>query len=85
MSRMVTVIIFLALLRTISEPFRIQYYSDTKLTFDQVKPFLLGGLVTGIGLLVMTLLSFYGKHRMILVTFILTIMVMLIIKSIYLH
>ncbi len=77
-------IIFLALIRTISEPFRLQYYSETSLTFEQVKPFLIGALISAIGLLLMTLFFFYKKYKLIIATCILTIIAMLIVKYIYL-
>lgn len=37
-----TVIIFLALIRCVSEPFRLQYYATKALTFTDIKPFLIG-------------------------------------------
>jgi hypothetical protein len=83
-SKIVTVIIFLALIRSISEPFRLQYYSRTMLTYDEIKPFLIGSLVATTGLLTMTILFYFGKHKIIIVTSILTIILLLIVKKIYL-
>lgn len=83
-SKIATVIIFLALIRSISEPFRLQYYSKTLLTYDAIKPFLIGSLVAAIGLLAMTILFYFDKHKIILVTCMLTIILMLIVKKIYL-
>jgi hypothetical protein len=77
------VIIFLALIRCVSEPFRLQYYSEKALTFADIKPFLIGSLVTSLALLIMTILSFLGKYKIINATCILTIVVLLIIKRIY--
>ena len=77
------VIIFLALIRCISEPFRLQYYSTKALTFVDIKPFLIGSLVTSLALLLMIILSFLGKYRIVNATSILTIVVLLIIKVIY--
>lgn len=82
-SKTATVIIFIALIRTISEPFRLQYYSSSDLTYDQIKPFLIGALVAAVGLFLVTLLSFYGKHKTIIAVCILTIISMLIVKRIY--
>jgi hypothetical protein len=79
-----TVIIFLALIRSICEPFRLQYYSPTALIFDNVKPFLLGALAASISLLAMTILFYYGKHKTIISICILTIVALLILKKIYL-
>ena len=83
-SKIATAIIFLALIRTISEPFRLQYYSATTLTFSDIKPFLIGSLVAALALFVMTILFYFGRHRIIIATCILTIVILLIIKKIYL-
>jgi len=76
-------IIFLALIRCITEPFRLEYYSTKALTFVDIKPFLIGSLVTSLALLIMTILSFFGQYKIINATCILTIVVLLIIKRIY--
>jgi len=39
-SKIATIIIFLALIHCIGEPFGLQYYSTTSLTFCEIKPFL---------------------------------------------
>src|SRR5258708_16645788 len=78
------VIIFLALIRCVSEPFRLQYYSTKVLTFVDIKPFLIGSLVTSLALLIMTILSFFGKHKIINATYIFTFVVLYIIKLFYL-
>jgi len=83
-SRIATVIIFLALIRCVSEPFRLQYYSTTPPTLEEIKPFLIGALVTSIALLTMTIFSYYGKHRIVIAICILTVVILLIVKGIYL-
>jgi len=83
-SKIATVIIFLALIRSISEPFRLQYYSKTLLTYDEIKPFLIGSLIAAIGLLVMTVLFYFGKYKIIIATCILTIIILLLVKKFYL-
>jgi hypothetical protein len=82
-STIAIVIIFLALIRCISEPFRLQYYATNVLTFTDIKPFLIGALVASLSLLLMTFFSFFGKYKIINITCILTIVVLLIIKRIY--
>ena len=77
------VIIFLALIRCVSEPFRLQHYAAKALTFVDIKPFLIGALVTSLALLIMTILSFLGKYKIIIATCILTIVMLLFIKGIY--
>jgi hypothetical protein len=83
-SRVAMIIIIVALIRTISEPFRLQYYSSSTLGFEDIKPFLLGGLVISIGLLAMTAFSFYNKYKIITILAIVVIIAMLIIKFKYL-
>jgi len=83
-SKIATVIIFLALIRSISEPFRLQYYSKTILTYDEIKPFLIGSLIAASGLLVMTILSYFGRYKIIIASCILIIVLLLIVKKIYL-
>ncbi len=75
------VIIFLALIRCICEPFRLQYYSPTTLTLIDIKPFLIGALVNAIALLTMTILSFFSKYKLIIATCILTIITLFVIKG----
>lgn len=83
-SKIATIAIFLALTRCIAEPFRLQYYSTTSLTFYHIKPYLIGSLVSAFGLLVMTILFYFGKHKIIIAICVLTIVALLIIKMIYL-
>lgn len=83
-SRTATVILFLALIRCISEPFRLDYYSTTVLTFAAIKPFLIGALITSVALSSMTLLTYFAKHKLIFAISILTIILLLVVKKIYL-
>jgi hypothetical protein len=83
-AKIATIITFLALIRSISEPFRLQYYSKAILTYDEIKPFLIGSLTAAIGLLAMTILFYFGKHKIIIATCILTIIILLLVKKFYL-
>ncbi len=82
-SKAATVIVFLALIRCISEVFRLEYYSTTTLTFEVFKPFLIGALTAAIALLVMTIFSFYGKYKLVIAIAVLAIVSLLIEKYIY--
>ena len=82
-SKIATFIIFLALIRCISEPLRLQYHSATSLTFADIKPFLLGSLAAALGLLIMTILFYFRKHVAIILTCFLTIAMLVIIKLVY--
>jgi hypothetical protein len=83
-SKVSTVIIFLALIRALSEPFRLQHYSAAILTYNDIKPFLIGSLVAATGLLAMTILFYFGKHTIILLLCLLTVILMLVVKKVYL-
>jgi len=79
-SRVSIIVIFLAMIRCISEVLRLNYYSSISLTYENIKPFLVGALVTSIASLIMVILSFYSKHRVIIAIAILTIIVLFILK-----
>ncbi len=81
--RVATIIIFLALIRTISECFRLEHVSPNTLVFRQLEPFLIGALISSIACLVMTILSFYSKHKTIIAISILTVISLIIVKSFY--
>ena len=83
-SKLETGIIFLALIRCIIEPFRLQYYSATTLTFPDLKPFLIGSLVAALALFAMTVFFYFGKYKIIIITCVLAIVILLIVKKIYL-
>jgi hypothetical protein len=83
-AKFATVVIFLVLIRSISDPLRLQYYSKTLLTFNEIKPFLIGSLIAASGLLLMTSLFYFRKYNMIIATCIFTIILMLIVKKVYL-
>lgn len=85
MARFALIIIFLALIRTLSEPFRLQYYSASGLSFEQLKPYLIGGLISAVGLLAMTILSFYAKYKWIMAAAVIVIILLLYVKFTYLY
>ena len=74
------IIIFLALIRCISEGFRLQHYSEIELTFSQLKPFLIASLITAIALLIMVISLFYQKNKLIIGLAIITISLLIIVK-----
>ncbi len=78
-----TVVIFLALTRCVTEPFRLQAYNSKLLTVADIKPYLAGAIVTSIALLAMTILSFAGKYRMVTVLAVLTVAILVLLKVIF--
>jgi hypothetical protein len=83
-SRLAMMIIFLALIRCICEPFRLAYYSENGLSFEEVKPFLMGALVAAVALALMTILSWYEKSKLVIYLSVVTVILLLVVKGIYL-
>jgi hypothetical protein len=75
--------VFLGLIRSLFEPFRLQYYASSPLSFEQIKPYLVGCLIAALGLLLMTGFFFYNRYRFILVIAALTILAMIFVKINY--
>jgi hypothetical protein len=78
-----TTIIFLALVRTLAEPFRLQYYSAGGLNYGSLKPLLTGALVAATALFIMAILSFYKKYSGINIISLLAIFLLLLLKCIF--
>jgi len=77
MAKVSMIIIYLAMIRTIAECFRLHYVYGNQLNFDQIRPFLIAALATAVGLLVMTLL--YFSQRFTIITFIAAACIILMI------
>jgi hypothetical protein len=82
-SRIAIIVIFLALIRCIVEPLRLEFNARAPLSFDQVKPFIVGSLWAAVGVLVMFLFYLFPLHKMIIVTCVLEIIILLIIKWVF--
>lgn len=82
-SRISTLIILLALIRTLAEPLRLYAY-DNNLSFGGIRPFLFAALLCATGLFAMIIFSYYKKYRAITFSAVLIIIGMLLIKLLYL-
>jgi len=82
-ARISLLIIFLALLRNLAEPFRLKYHATESLRIEQVEPFMVGALECTIGLLLMVILFLNEKPKGVILVAILTIISMVIAKIIY--
>jgi hypothetical protein len=78
-ARILMVVIFLALIRTIAEIFRLQD-EHTPLIYQQVRMCVSGALTAAIGLLIMVLLSFWGKNWIIIFFGVITLLFLVVIK-----
>jgi hypothetical protein len=79
-SRIAMVIVFLALIRVIAEYFRLDYSTKEPVTFDILKPYLIGALVCSISCLIMAIFSFYAKSKVIIAIAAFTIIILVFIK-----
>jgi hypothetical protein len=74
------VIIFLALIRTLTSYYQLKTRSGNILPAGQVAPIITGSLVAALFCLALTLLSFSGRHRVMHVVFALAIISLALVK-----
>lgn len=77
------IIVFLALIRIIGEFFRLEYILKENFTTEMFHPFMIGAMVCGISTLIMTVCSFYSKHRIMIGIAILTLAILIFLKVKY--
>lgn len=61
-SKILTIALFFALIRCIAQALWLQDMTVNGNTPDQIIPFLVGAMIAGNGLLVITIVSFWNKH-----------------------
>jgi hypothetical protein len=76
-------VVFLALIRTLTECFRLEYVLHRDIPLSQLKPFLIGTLVAAVGALVMTFLLFGQRYKWMVAVALLVIAGLVSIKIIY--
>jgi len=79
-SRIAMIVIFLALIRLISECLRLEFVSQDTITFEVLKPYLLGALACSIACLAMSIFSFYSKFKVVICVAVFTIIILVILK-----
>jgi hypothetical protein len=80
-ARAEAVIIFLALIRTLTAYYQLQTRPGNMLPAGQVEPIITGSLVAALFCLALTLLSFLGRHRVMHVVFALAITSLALVKA----
>jgi len=83
LARISTIILFLALIRTLAEPFRLQYHSQIPVTFEMIKLYVVGAVEAALGLLILTILGWYGKNRMVIAFVIIIIIILSVTKYLF--
>jgi hypothetical protein len=80
-ARILIVVIFLALIRTIAEMFRLQD-EQSHLIYQQVRMCVSGALTAAIGLFILVLLSFWSKHLITILLGVITLLLLFVIKGV---
>ena len=80
-ARILIILIFLALIRTIAEMFHLQD-ERSDLHYQQMRMCILGALTAAIGLFILALLSFWRKHSIIILLGIVTLLLLVLIKEV---
>jgi len=81
-ARAEVVIIFLALIRTLTSYYQLKTRPGNILPAGQVEPIITGSLVAALFCLALTLLSYLGRHRAMHVVFALAIISLALVKII---
>jgi hypothetical protein len=80
-ARILIVVIFLALIRTIAEMFHL-LNERSAFTYQQMRMCISGALAAAIGLSIMVLLSFWRKHLIIVFSGVVTLLLLVLIKKV---
>jgi hypothetical protein len=79
-TRAEVVIIFLALIRTMTAYYQLKTGPGNVLPAGQAEPIITGSLVAAVFCLALTLLSFFGRHRVMHAVFALAIISLVLVK-----
>jgi hypothetical protein len=79
-ARILTIALFLGLIRCIMEIVRLQHYSEHGINYEMIFPFIMGAMIAATGLFLITILSFFSKQLLIVVTAVLTLAAMITAK-----
>lgn len=82
-AKILTFALFLALIRCIVEPMRLNTVSAQGISFEQAEPFLIASLVVAFSLLIITIFWFKQFAKLIIVFSVLTLAALVVIKVMY--
>jgi len=80
-ARILLVVIFLALIRTIAEMFHL-LDERSGLHYQQMRMCIAGALTAAIGLFILALLSFWRRHLIMIFLGVLTLLLLVLIKEV---
>ena len=72
--------LFLALIRTLAEYYRLQYVGGTALALAKVGPYITGGLIAALGAWAAVVAYFFGRYRVATGLVVAVVVVMLVYK-----
>ncbi|MCE3226500.1 MAG: hypothetical protein K0S32_1051 [Bacteroidetes bacterium] len=76
-----TIIVFLALIRTIIEPLRLFYgRSISEIPSPELIPYIIGALFAAVGLFISTIFYYYGKTKFVIAVCVLVIIALVVVK-----
>jgi hypothetical protein len=79
-TRAEVVIVFLALIRTLTSYYQLKTRAGNVLPAGQVQPIITGSLVAALFCVALTLLSYFGRYRVMHVVFALAIISLVLVK-----
>lgn len=82
-SRILAIMVMLALIRCIAEIFRLHYYNAASITYEKIEPFMLGALVTSVASLILNILFYFAKYKIAIAVSTITIISLFVLKYIY--
>jgi len=82
LSKVATIIVFLALFRTLIEPFRLHYQNPgAALCYKDIELYLSGATIAAIGLLGMIVLSYFRLYKWMIALCVLCILILVLLKQ----
>ena len=72
--------LFLALVRTLAEYYRLRYVRGTALGLADVAPYIMGGLMAAVGAWAAVVAYFFGRYRMAIGIAVAVVVVMMVYK-----
>jgi hypothetical protein len=77
------IVVFLALIRSIGECFRLEYIHDNPVTIEMVQPFIVSAMVCAVSCLLLVVLFFFSRYKWIVAMAVITIATLFFLKYWY--
>lgn len=80
LSQLAITVLFLALIRTLAEYYRLRYVRGTALGMPEVAPYITGGLMASVGAWAAVVAYFIGRYRVAIGIVVAVVMAMIVYK-----